>query len=121
MSVVLKTFPDFIRHPANRIARSAQATPGVEGYVYDGADETQMAFWTCSEDACSAEHSHDYDDCILVVQGCYALFINGERITLEAGEEYLIPRGMRYKRRWIAQVHPGDDASAIPHPRRGGV
>ncbi len=55
-----------------------------------------MAFWTCSEDAASAEHSHDYDEYMLVVQGCYTLFINGERITLGAGEEYFIPRGMRH-------------------------
>jgi hypothetical protein len=31
-------FPDFMKQPVNRIARSNQATPGVEGYVFDGED-----------------------------------------------------------------------------------
>ena len=37
-------FPKFTKHPANRIARSGQPTPGVEGYIFDGADGSQMAF-----------------------------------------------------------------------------
>ena len=31
-------FPEFMKRPANRIAAGSQATPGVEGYVFDGAD-----------------------------------------------------------------------------------
>jgi len=40
-------FPEFMKHPTNRIEKSNQATPGVEGYVFEGADGSQMAFWTC--------------------------------------------------------------------------
>ena len=80
-------FPKFIRHPVNRIGRSSQATPGVEGYVFDGANGTQMAFWTCATSASSAKHVHDYDEYMVVVQGCYTLIINGERIQLKAGKE----------------------------------
>ena len=78
-------FPKFMRHPANKIARSSQATPGVEGYVFDGANGTQMAFWTCAKTASSAEHVHDYDEYMVVVQGCYTLIINGQRIQVKAG------------------------------------
>jgi hypothetical protein len=35
--------PQFMKRPANRIATSSQGTPGVEGYVYEGADGSQMA------------------------------------------------------------------------------
>ena len=52
-----------------------------------------MAFWTCSETASSGEHVHDYDEYILVVQGRYTLVIKDERIPVNAGEEYFIPRG----------------------------
>jgi quercetin dioxygenase-like cupin family protein len=38
-------------------------------------------------------HSHPYDEYMLVVQGCYTLIINGQRIPVNAGEEYVIPRG----------------------------
>jgi hypothetical protein len=64
-------FPEFMKHPANRIATSNQATSGVEGYVFDGADGSQMAFWTCRETATSATRTHDYDEYRIVVQGCY--------------------------------------------------
>jgi mannose-6-phosphate isomerase-like protein (cupin superfamily) len=90
----MDNFPEFMKHPANRIARSDQATPGVEGYLFDGADGGQMAFWTCRETAASAAQVHDYDEYMVVVQGSYTLIINGERILVNAGEEYFIPRGV---------------------------
>jgi quercetin dioxygenase-like cupin family protein len=87
-------FPEFMKARANRIATSSQATPGVEGYVFDGADGSQMAFWTCHQTAASAAHVHDYDEYMIVVQGCYTLIIDGQRIAVRAGEERLIPRGV---------------------------
>lgn len=87
-------FPDFMKQPANKIATSNQATPGVEGYVFDGADDTQMAFWTCRETALSAAHTHDYDEYMLVVQGCYTLLMDGRHISLRNGDECHIPRGV---------------------------
>ena len=54
----MKAFPGFMKQPANRIASGSQATPGVEGYVFDGADGSKMAFWTCRETAASAAHAH---------------------------------------------------------------
>jgi quercetin dioxygenase-like cupin family protein len=89
-------FPDFMKRPANRIAASSQATPGVEGYVFDGADGSQMAFWTCRETGLSVPHVHDYDEYMVVVQGCYTLIIDGQRIPVKAGEEYFIPKGLRH-------------------------
>lgn len=87
-------FPEFMKRAANRIATSSQATPGVEGYVFDGADGSQMAFWTCHESAASAAHAHDYDEYMIVAQGCSTLIIDGQRIPVKAGEEYFIPRGV---------------------------
>jgi len=92
----MEDFPEFMKNAANRIARGEQATPGVEGYVFDGVDGSQMAFWTCGETAASAAHTHEYDEYMIVVQGCYTLIIEGERIPVRAGEEYVIPRGVRH-------------------------
>src|SRR5580700_2876288 len=86
-------FPEFMKHPANRIAQAGQATPGVEGYVFEGADGSQMTFWTCGETASATTHTHDYDEYMIVVAGCYTLIVGGERIPLDAGQEYCIPRG----------------------------
>lgn len=49
-------FPDFMKRPENKIATSSQATPGVEGYVFDGADGSKMALWTCRKTAVSVPH-----------------------------------------------------------------
>ena len=49
---------------------------------------------TCRQTAASAAHVHDYDEYMLVVRGCYTLVIDGRRIALNAGDEYLIPRGV---------------------------
>jgi len=95
-------FPAFMKDPANRIATTSQATPGVEGYVFDGADGSQMAFWMCRETASSAAHAHDYDEYMVVVQGCYTLIIYGKRIPLRVGEEYFIPRGVLHSGEVVA-------------------
>src|SRR5229473_7288668 len=89
----MSKFPEFMKHPANRIARSNQATPGVDGYVFDGIDGSQMAFWTCSQTASSTTHVHEFDEYMIVVQGCYTLIIDGKRIPVTAGEEYFIQSG----------------------------
>lgn len=97
----MKEFPEFMKQAVNRIATSSQATPGVEGYVFDGADGSQMALGTCSETTPSAAHVHEFDEYMIVVEGCYTLIIqpangNEERIPMRAGEECFIPRGVRH-------------------------
>ena len=89
----MNDFPDFMKNSANRIATSSQATPGVEGYVFDGVDGSQMAFWTCPESAASTPHAHDYDEYMIVVQGCYTVIFDDKRVPVKAGEEYFIPKG----------------------------
>jgi quercetin dioxygenase-like cupin family protein len=92
----MNEFPQFMTNAANRIVTTSQATPGVEGYVFDGADGSQMAFWTCRETASSAAHVHDFDEYMIVVQGCYTLIIDGERIPVKAGQEHFIPRDVEH-------------------------
>jgi quercetin dioxygenase-like cupin family protein len=53
----------------------------VEGYVFDGADGSQMTFWTCHETAVSAPQTHDFDEYFVVVKGRYTLDIDGRRIS----------------------------------------
>src|SRR5580700_3748965 len=98
----MDTFPEFMKNPSNRIAQSNQATPGVEGHVFDGANQSQMAFWTCTQTAISAEHVHEFDEYMIVVQGCYTLIIDGNRIPLNAGQEYFIARGVPHSGHVVA-------------------
>jgi len=55
-----------------------------------------MAFWTCRENAASAMHVHEYDEYMMVVRGCYTLIIDGQRIPIRAGEEYLQERNTSF-------------------------
>ncbi len=98
----MDNFPEFMRSAANRIEAGSQATPGVEGYVFDGVDGSQMAFWTCHENAVSTAHTHDYDEYFTVVDGCYTLIVGGRRIPVKAGEEYFIPKGVPHAGEVIA-------------------
>ena len=58
----MKEFPEFMKNPANKIASENQYTPNISGYVFDGADGSQMAFWTNPDGGKSAEHVHDYGE-----------------------------------------------------------
>lgn len=98
----MNEFPEFMRNPANETSSSSQATSGVEGYVFDGANQSQMAFWTCTQTAMVAEHVHEFDEYMVVVQGCYSLIIDGNCIPLNAGQEYFIARGVPHRGHVVA-------------------
>ena len=91
----MSDFPPFMKHRTNRIAAASQHTSGIEGYVFDGDDGSQMAFWTVTKDADTAEHVHPFDEYVLVVEGTYTMRIDGKDVRLNAGQEYTIPRGTR--------------------------
>jgi mannose-6-phosphate isomerase-like protein (cupin superfamily) len=90
----MDNFPGFMKSATNWIAVPSQGTPGAEGYVFDGADRSQMAFWTCRQTAMSAPHVHDFDEYMIVVQGCYTLVFGHRRVPLKPGDEYFIPKGL---------------------------
>jgi mannose-6-phosphate isomerase-like protein (cupin superfamily) len=90
----MDNFPEFMRKSENRISAKSQYTPGIEGYVFDGIDGSQVTIWTSKFGGDSAEHVHDYDEYLIVVQGIYTIIIEGKHIPIGVGEEYIIPRGI---------------------------
>jgi quercetin dioxygenase-like cupin family protein len=88
-------FPAFIRRPLNRIASASQYTDDIEGYLFDGADGSQVALWTCKQDRVSKEHVHDFDEYVLVIEGRCTAMLEGRRVELSAGQELHIPKGTR--------------------------
>ncbi len=91
----MSDFPAFMKNPINRISTSSQRTPGIEGYVFDGTDGSQVAFWRVERDAVTTEHVHAFDEWFLVIEGSYILMLNGKEVHVGAGQEYFIPRGTR--------------------------
>jgi mannose-6-phosphate isomerase-like protein (cupin superfamily) len=97
----MNDFPDFMKSRCNAIASRSQSK-GVEGYVFDGADGGQMAFWSCRDDGESLAHTHDFDEYFVVIQGEYTVIVNGERTPVRAGEEHLMPRGVTHSGEFVA-------------------
>jgi mannose-6-phosphate isomerase-like protein (cupin superfamily) len=87
---MVNRFPDFMKNPANAVASSSQSA-GVEGYVFDGIDGSQMAFWECEEDVVSGEHTHEFDEYFVVIEGLYTIIIDGVETHIAPGMEYHIP------------------------------
>ncbi len=92
----MNDFPEFMRDPKNKISSKSQYTKDIEGYVFDGIDESQAAFWKLNKARISEKHVHEYDEYLLVVQGKYTLIFDDKRVPLSAGEEYLIPKGLAH-------------------------
>jgi uncharacterized cupin superfamily protein len=90
-------FPTFVKSPTNRIAASSQFTDDVEGYIYDGADGSQVALWTAHADRVSTEHVHGFDEYVLLIEGACTVILGGKRIELRAGQEFVIQKGMRQR------------------------
>jgi quercetin dioxygenase-like cupin family protein len=96
-------FPDFMKHPANLISSQSQFSRSkIEGYIFDGSDGSQMAFWECHEGGSSAEHTHEYAEYFIVVQGQYTLIVGEKKIPVNPGQEYWIPRGVPHAGEYLA-------------------
>jgi len=82
-----------MKSSANLIDAGSQYTDDIEGYVFDGADESQAAYWICRSDRESKDHEHDYDEYFVVVAGQYNLHMNGQILVMKKGDEAYIPKG----------------------------
>lgn len=98
----MNDFPEFMQNPANKVDPRSQFTKGIEGWVFDGADGSQMAYWTNPVGGHSAEHTHDYDEYMVVVQGPVYGNHREKKFVLEHGDEFLIKKGL---------AHSGDSLS----------
>jgi quercetin dioxygenase-like cupin family protein len=98
----MNDFPEFMKHPHNKINAKSSSGTGIQGYVFDGADGGQMIIWTCELAGASPEHAHDFDEYFVVVQGTYTLIIGGEKIALGEGQEYFIPKGLAHAGEYLA-------------------
>lgn len=93
----MNDFPEFMKNPKNAVRKSDQSTiPGIEGYIFDGVDGSQMIIWHCPDGGKSDFHMHDFDEYFVVVQGSFKGKIGERMIELRAGEEIVIPRGISH-------------------------
>jgi len=95
METQMPDFPEFMRSRANLIKAADQHTPGIEGYIFDGSDGSQIAIWTHVGPGGKEPglDSHDFDEWLLVVEGEYVLEMDGRRRLMKPGDEAFISRG----------------------------
>jgi quercetin dioxygenase-like cupin family protein len=94
-------FPAFMKSNTNAISQESQSR-GVNGWFYESVDGKQMAYWICEADGVSEEHIHEFDEYFTVVQGTYVLMMGNEKIVLQKGDEYFIPRGVPHWGEFVA-------------------
>ncbi|MBN2028604.1 cupin domain-containing protein [bacterium] len=94
-------FPGFMKNEINRIDSKYQSSDKIEGYVYDGIDGSQITYWKCYDKGYSPEHTHEYDEYMIVVQGKYTIINGNERIEVNAGEEVIIPKTVPHAGEYI--------------------
>lgn len=97
----MNEYPEFMRSSANAVA-SHQKSEGVEGFVFDGIEGSQVIIFQCAKNGISKEHVHDFDEYFVVLQGEYTLGIEGKTIKLTGGQEYFIPQGTPHDGAFIA-------------------
>jgi mannose-6-phosphate isomerase-like protein (cupin superfamily) len=88
----MSEFPEFMRNPVNKISSASQYTKNIEGYVFDGTDGSQMCIWTYPTGGLSAEHVHEYDEYMVVIEGLYTVIIDGRRIPVGPGQEHVVTK-----------------------------
>jgi hypothetical protein len=54
----MEHFPGFMKNINNKVNPSQQNTADIEGYYYEGKDDSQIAFWECHHDRISKKHTH---------------------------------------------------------------
>jgi len=112
-------FPLFMRNPTNAVG-SHQKSAGVEGYIYDGADGSQVIIFQCATSGISKEHVHDFDEYFVVIQGEYTLGIEGKTLQLTAGQEYYIPKGVPHDGAFIAGTRTINAFGGMRAERKAG-
>lgn len=89
----MNDFPEFMKSALNHIDSSQQNTPDIDGYCYEGADGSQICFWTYFSDRESKENVHEFDEYVICAEGEYTEIFNDTEHILHKGDELLIPKG----------------------------
>jgi quercetin dioxygenase-like cupin family protein len=103
----MNEFPAFMRRSANAVEASKQAG-GLEGYVFEGADGSQMVIWQGHEGGRSEMHTHDYDEYCIVLQGTFVGTVGGVKVVLGPGDEGFIPAGVPHDGEYSANYRAID-------------
>jgi len=75
---------------------------GVRAWILQG-ETHQLVFFQMEANARVPEHSHDYAQWGMVIEGEIGLTIEGKTRNYKKGDEYLIPARAKHKARFLAK------------------
>jgi quercetin dioxygenase-like cupin family protein len=100
-------FPKFMTNPRNAV-RGAPAGSGLQGFLFEGAEGTQIVLWQGRRGGTSPLHTHTYDEYAIVVQGTFKGTVGGKAIVLKPGDECFIPAGTPHAGKYSANYRAID-------------
>jgi len=68
---------------------------GIKAWILQGGSH-QLVFFEFKADTQVPEHSHDYDQWGMLIEGKMNLIVNGKTRICEKGHEYVIPTGAKH-------------------------
>lgn len=107
----MKSFPDFVTTSMNKVPNKNPASK-MNGYLFEGQDDTQIVFWECKEGGIQEEHSHTFWEYALVVEGTFEGIVGDKAVFLKAGDECVIPPGVKHSGRYSTNYRAIDAFSA---------
>jgi quercetin dioxygenase-like cupin family protein len=75
---------------------------GIKAWILQGENH-QLAFFQMEANAKVPEHSHDYAQWGMVIEGEMELTIEGKTRNCKKGDEYLIPARARHRAHFLAK------------------
>lgn len=80
---------------------------GIKAWILQGENH-QLVFFQMEANAKVPEHSHDYAQWGMVIEGEMELTIDGKARNCRKGDEYLIPAGAKHKARFLRKTRVMD-------------
>lgn len=97
--VALHAFPKVVKD----LPEADVPFKGVKAWFVQG-EKHQLVFFEFEAKALAPEHSHEYDQWGIVVEGRMELTIAGKSHIIEKGDDYLIPARAKHSARFLTRV-----------------
>ena len=80
---------------------------GIKAWIVQ-TESRQLVFFEMQPDAVVPEHSHDYPQWGMLIQGGMKLTVDGKTKTIRKGDEYLIPAHAKHSVTFLAKTRVMD-------------
>ncbi len=92
-------FPTVIKN----LPKADMPFQGVKAWILQG-EKHQLIFFEMQPTAIVAEHSHNYPQWGMVIEGKMKLTINGKTKTIKKGDGYLIPARAKHQAKFLTKT-----------------